>query len=647
MLSFFRTMAKSKLVWLVLFLPMIAGLMTIGSARSGIEDLFTPKDAVIQAGKRTYSSEDFKREFEAQRRQAAQQGQPLTPDDAVAQGLDQRMLQAFSERESLAELMRRMGVQPSDKLVVDQIAKVKAFFDPISGKFDQKTYIEVLNQNQLTPGEFEKNQRDELAYTQFASAAAAGLKPPRLYGALVVAYEYEARNLSLFAVKPDILGKEPTPTDADLTKILQANAAKLTIPETRALTVVKFSAAAMADSLTADPAQVRKTYDFRKDSLSQPEKRSLLQISAKDATQAADIAAKLKAGADPTAVAKAAGLQPPLIYTDTAKTNVADSKVGDAAFALSAGAVSSPIQGNLGWAVIKVTGVTPATVVTFDDAKAGIEKELKTEAAQSKTYDLVQKYEAAHEKGSTLAEAAKAAGVTPVSLTPATADGADVDGKMVDGLTPRMLKEAFALPQGGETDAVQDSKGEYFAVRVEKVIPPTLPSLDKLRPRLTQGFLQLEMSKRLQAKLTELQARVKKGETLEAVAMSVGSPITHVAINRQMAQQNRNLPPGLVQQIFDAKVGDVIITGGGLAKIDAIVPPSPGLVAGGMRGGQLSLARGIFDELQQEGRTWAKDQIKPKINITLARQAIGATASSDKAPAGGLSLPAAPPSKAQ
>ena len=646
MLSFFRSMAKSKLVWIVLFVPVMAGMMTIGSVRQDLGGLFTPKDAVIQSGGRTYTSDDFKREFDAYRRQATQSGQQITPDDAVAQGLDQRMLQAFSERESLAELMARMHVQPADKLVVDQIAKVKAFFDPISGKFDQKTYVQVLAQNQLTPAQFEKSQRDELAYTQLASAEAAGLKPPRLYGALVGDYQYEARDLSLFALKPEVLGKEPTPTDADLTKLMKDNAAALTVPETRALTVVKFSAAALADSITADPAEVKKRYDFRKDSLSQPEKRSLLQISAKDAAQAADIAAKLKAGGDPVAVAKAAGLQAPLAYADSPKNDIADSKVGDAAFQLPAGAVSSPIQGNLGWAVIKVMAITPAKVVSFDEAKPTIEKEVKTEAAATKAYDLVQKYQAAHEKGSTLAEAAKAAGVAPQTFTPSTANGGDADGKMVDGLTPRMLKEAFALTQGGETDAVQDSKGEYFALRVEKVIPPTLPTLDKLRPRLTQAFLQREMSKRLQEKLNELQARVKKGETLDAVAASVGSQVNHVAINRQLAMQNRNLPAGLAQQIFDAKVGDVIVTGGGLAKIDAIAPPSPGLIAGNMRPAQLSLARGIFDELQQEARTWARAQVKPKVNVALARQAIGATPASDKAPAGGLSLPAAP-AKAQ
>lgn len=642
MLSFFRSMAKSKVLGVLLGLPLLAGLLTIGNVRTGLTGLFTPKDSVIQAGSRTYTADDFKREFEAYRRQMQQQGQQITPDDAVAQGLDQQMLQAFAERESMAAVLQKLGISPSSELVfTKQIAPIQAFRDPVTGKFDSKTYLAVLNQNQLTPDVFEKSQRDELAYTQFMTGVAAGLKPPRLYGALVGAYMYENRNLSLFGLKPEVLGKEPTPTDADLMKILKDNAQVFTIPETRQLSVVKFSASALAPTITADPAEVKKRYDFRKDTLSQPEKRSLAQISVKDAAQAADISAKLKAGGDPAAVAKAAGLQAPLIYTDTPKSGVADSKVGDAAFQLANGAVSNPIQGNLGWAVVKVTGVTPAKEVTFDEAKPAIEQEVKTEAAANKAYDLVQKYQNAHDKGSNLAESAKAAGVTPQTFAPVTSGGQDADQQAVEGLDQRMLKEAFALPQGGETDVIQDGKGEYFALRVEKVNPPTLPSLDKVRPRLVQAFLQREMSKRLDDKLNELQARVKKGESLDAVAKSVGSDITHLSLNRNMAQQSRNLPPGLANQIFSGKVGDVIITGRGLARIDSIEPVPPGLIASTLPNGQLSMARGILDELQQETRSWARDQIKPKVNVALADQAIGATAKAAS------SSPAAPAGKAQ
>jgi peptidyl-prolyl cis-trans isomerase D len=646
MLSFFRTMAKSKLVWIVLFVPMTAGLLTIGGVRQNLGDLFTPKDAVIQAGSRVYGTADFKREFENYRRRASQDGQQFTADDAVAQGLDQRMLQVFSERESMFGFLQRMGVWPSDRQVVNEIAKEKAFLDPISGKFDQKTYVQLLAQNDTTPAQFEKSERDTLAYTQFAAAVASGLKPPRLYGTMFGAYLYQTRDLSLFPITAKALGPPATPTEADLQKLLKDHADQLTVPETRQFSVVKFSAAALAPTVTADPAEVKKRFDFRKDTLSQPEKRSLIQISAKDAAQALDISTKLKAGADPAAAAKAAGLQPPLVYTDVAKNGVADSKVGEAAFLLPAGGVSNPIQGNLGWAVVKVAQITPGKIVTFEDAKASIEAEVKSEAAANKAYELVQKYEAAHDKGASLSEAAKVVGVTPETLAPATAGGTDADGKPIPGLTPRMLKEAAALSQGGETDAVQESKGEYFALRVEKVIPPMLPSIDKLRPQLVQAFQQQDLQKRLTAKLAELQESVKKGQSFEAAAQSIGSQVVHLKINISQAQQTRNLPPALLSQIFGGKPGDLIVTGaGGLARIDAIEPVPPGVIATVLPAGQQALGRGVFDELQQEARAWTKDQVKPKINVALARQAIGA---SDKAaPAGAATAPAAPAGKAQ
>ena len=193
---------------------------------------------------------------------------------------------------------------------------------------------------------------------------------------------------------------------------------------------------------------------------------------------------------------------------------------------------------------------------------------------------------------------------------------------------------------------MQESKGEYFAVRVDKIIPPALPTLDKVRPRLTQFFLQREMSKRLEAKLAELSARVKKGETLDAVAQSVGSAVTHLSITRTQAQQSKTLQPEQIAQIFAAKTGDVITTGAVVAKIDSITPPPAGVIAATLPGGQVQLSRGVFDELQQEARAWSKAQVKPKINVTLAREAIGVQPDAKGAP-GAPVIPGLPAGKAQ
>jgi peptidyl-prolyl cis-trans isomerase D len=452
----------------------------------------------------------------------------------------------------------------------------------------------------------------------------AGLKPPRLLTAALVDFAFESHALSFFTINPKLLGAPPTPTDAQLTSLMNANAAALTMPESRVFIVVRFSAKALAATVTADPAEVQKRFDFRKDTLSTPEKRTIVQIPAKSAGEAAAIAAKLAQGADPTVVAKGAGEQP-IVYTDQPKGGVADPKVADAAFALNEGQSSGAIQGQLGLAVIKVLKVTPGHQASLDEARPKIEEEIKTEAAANKAYDLSQKYEDAHDKGANILNAAQAAGVAPVTVGPVTAQGQDADGKPL-GLSPKLLTTGFALAQGAESDVVQEDKGEYFVLRADKVLPPQPPVLDKVRAKLTAYFQQQEMQKRMSDKQDAMIAQLKKGESFEAAAASVGAKITQTSMTRQQAQNNNQIPPEQLERIFQAKAGDVFATGAAVVKVTAIQPP-PLLIVGQATGpAQNQLARQMADELSEEGGAYAQTKLKAKVNLALARQAIGASA---------------------
>jgi hypothetical protein len=134
MLAVIRTFAKS---WVA---AVLIGLLVISFAVFGITDVFKSKitDAVITAGSRQVSSADFKRMFDNYRRQAEQRaGQPVSVEDAVKAGLDTRIQNEIADNEALAEVITRSGIKPSDAMVVKEIRKTTAFFDPISGKFDK------------------------------------------------------------------------------------------------------------------------------------------------------------------------------------------------------------------------------------------------------------------------------------------------------------------------------------------------------------------------------------------------------------------------------------------------------------------------------------------------------------------------------
>lgn len=637
MLSAIRAFAKS---WVA---TVLIGLLIVSFGVWGIRDVFHGKisNAVVTAGSRQLTGPEFKRIFNSdlQRVEQQQQGQQISLQDAVAAGFDTRVLADAATHEAYAEYVSQLGLTAANALVLDAITKEPAF--GIRGQFDRQTYLTVLRQNDLTPQTFEADARDEIAQSQLDAGLAAGLAAPKTYGALIAAYELETRDLSYFVLAPQSVPMPALPTDAQLQDFINQHAAQLKRPEMRQLTVVRFSAKALAPTMPVDPAALQKLYAFRKDTASTPEKRSLTEIPVKDAATAAKVAAGLRAGQDPTAVAKAIGTQP-IVYADVVQGAIADAKIAAAAFAMKSGEVSAPIQGALGLGVIKLGDIQPAHTATLDEMRPQLEAQVRTDAAGQKVYDMVQKYQDAHGGGSNMADAAKAVGAAPQSLGPLTADGADVTGAPVAGVSPKLLQDAFKLPAGGESDMESESSGEYFAVRVEKVLPPAVPPLALIKPQLTRFYMIQQMNKLLTAKAAELSARIRKGETFDAVAASAGVKVGHAAgVTRAALSQSRTISQDMATQIFSAKKGEVISGPTGqvaimVARIDASAPPAPAQAAAMTVQRGDALSGQLFQDVSLLLRDAAKAKIKPTTDPDLARQALGLSADS---------LPKSSPSK--
>lgn len=625
MLEAIRTFAKS---WIA---KVLIGFLVASFAIFGIQDVFKSKisDAVVTAGGRQISSADFKRMFDNYRSQAEQRaGQPVSVDDAVKAGLDTRILNEIADNESMAEIITRSGIKPSDEMVVKEIRKTTAFFDPITGKFDKTAYAQKLAENQLTEAKFEGYLRDELSQSHYAAGIVAGLRVPRLYGALVAAYGLETRDISYIAISPNMVPPLTPPTDAQLLAFMKANSSQLMLPEFRAVTVVRFSAAALAPSMSINPADLEKLYNFKKDSLSTPEKRSFVQVPAKDATMAGLIAARLSKGEDPSAVAKAFGFEA-VVYNDTAKTAVPDPKIAEAAFALKPGQVSAPVQGTLGLGVVRLLSISPGRTVTLAEIRPQLEAQLRGDAAAQKIYDTVQKYEDAHTGGASLTEAAQKAGVVAVSLPPVSQMGTDRLGQPVPGVSEKLLRAAFGLAEGAESDVEDETSGEYYAVKVDKIIAPALPNLNDIRVPLARAWMSQEMMKRLTAKAELVTARIKKGESIEAVAASIGAPVGRLSnLNRSEAQGVRTVSPDVLGKAFSAKPGEVftgpdVQFGVVVAKLNSIKPGDLAQAARIAEDQRPQITMQVFEEIGQLGRKAARLAVKAQIDQNHGRRALG------------------------
>lgn len=625
MLAAIRKFAKS---WVA---AVLIGLLIVSFAVFGIRDVFkgSARDAVVVAGSRTVSSAEFKREFDARKADVEQRngGQPIPLEVAVANGFDRQIVEMIAAREAFAEMLHRMGVRPSDKLIVGEIGKMQAFFDPVSGRFDKKAYQQRLAENGLAVETFEQMMRDQIAEAHMGASVVNGVRAPRAYSALAALYTTEARDIAFFPVNPKSVQQPAPPTDAQLTAFMQENAAQLTRPEYRILTVVRFSPALAGPAGPIDQAEVQKRFDFRKDTLSTPETRTVVQIPAKDQAGAAQAAARLAKGETPAAVAKSLGVDS-IVYENKPQTAIPDRRVAAAAFQTAVGQVV-PVQGDIGFAAVKVLAATPGKAVTLEQVRPALEAEVRAEAATERVLALTQAYEDAHDKGATLAEAAQKAGVPTMTIGPVSRQGQDPQGQPVAGLTQKLVETAFSQPTGGESEIVDAGQGEYFAVHVDRVIPPAMPPLAEVKGRLSQVWMVREMVKRLQARADELSARIKKGESFDAVAAANGVPVARIPrLSRQTAQQNPNLPPEVVAQAFNSKPGELFTArdqrlGVVVGKLEAVHTGDPSILGAITEAARQQMTVDMFREMEEAARAGARQKLKVKVDYNRARQALG------------------------
>ena len=624
MLSSIRAFAKSP------YAAALIALLIVSFAVFGIRDMFHAKitDSVVSAGSRSITSAEYKRAFDGFKGQVEQQvGQPITPELAAANGLDRRVLEGLATREAYADLLTKIGVRPADKLIAGEIQKIPAFFDQVSGRFDKVAYQRKLADNNMTPAGFERTVRDQITDQQATTGLITGFRVPRAYAAMAGIYAQESRDVAYFGVEPGSVPAPAPPTDEQLTQLMNENKAQLTRPEFRQLTVVLFTPAQVVANAPIDPKELQKRFDFRKDTLSSPETRTVVQIPAKDAPTSVKIVQGLAKGADPELVAKSVGVAA-ITFDNKPQSAIPDRKVAAAAFATPSGQMAT-VRGDLGPAVVKVLSVTPGRAVTLDEVRPVLEAEIRKDQASEKVYALTQAYDDAHQGGANLMAAAAKAGVPTLSMGPLAQNGRDMQGQPVPGLTPKIVQTAWGLSAGADSELEDAGGGNFYAVRVEKIIPAALPPFAEIRPRLAQAWTQRELARAMQARAETLAARLKKGETLEAVAASAGSSVTRVAgLNRQTVQQNQTLSQDMLAKAFSARTGDTFTAqsnhfGFVVGKLEALHVGEPEMVARAAEQIRPQMTNAFFREINEAAHVAARRVVKVNIDANRARQAIG------------------------
>lgn len=627
MITVFRNFARSK--WAIGFLVLCGFAVVFTGAQMDVFSSFGPKH-VITAGSRSVDPVQFRQDFDRIRQGASEQtGRAVSLEDLVKENVHVRYLEENTRKLGLLAWAWDAGIRPSKDLVIQQIRQLPAFFSQVTGKFDEQEYMRILAEQGVTPAQLEQEMFDQEVLTHFGSAVGAGVRLPRVYGAVLASRAMETRDGRWFEVTPAMIEAVGAPTDAQLTAFLKQNAARLRMPEFRTVSVVLFSDANASTAPIAE-ARIVERFNFKKDTLSLPERRTFVTLTAPNKAAADRIAAALRAGQTPQAVGQANGGVRPADFNETPRAAVTDPAIAAAVFGVQVGGVTDPVQGRVGFTVAKVTGVTPAEPATLESSRAALITELRQEDVKASVFTRVEQYEKARNEGKSLQQAVQEVGARLVPLPPFTQDGRLPNGQQLSAPT-QIIENAYRLSKGGESDVIDAGQGQYFALRVDDVRPAALPTLAEVREPLAREWVGRETARRLTAKAEELANRVRGGQDIAAVAASAGASLTTRTSVQQSPTSQTELGQGVLQGLFGQGKGQVFSGQTGQAawvvgRVDAVHPAVPALAAPVSE--QIRL-RGspemgnAISELVVEG---AARKTKARNDPALALEALGVTA---------------------
>ncbi|MEX3015642.1 peptidylprolyl isomerase [Gymnodinialimonas hymeniacidonis] len=548
-----------------IFVWILMGLLFVALAGFGIGSFSGGASRVGSVGDVEITADDYYRALNNEiRAQIADTGEVVTFAQLRARGVDEQVLTGLIARAALNHEAAQMGISVGDEEVARQIQQVQAF-QGTSGNFDRDTYEFVLAQQGASPREFEEDTREDISRALLQTAVVGGLTPPAIFAETIAAYQGETRDFTRLTVGRGELAEDlPEPSDEDLAAYYEENPQRFTRPEARRITYAWITPDQILDDVDLAEDELRGLYEDRLSLYVQPERRLLERLafgSVEEAQAAFDAIAAEETDFDTLVEERDLTLED----VDIGEVSADDlgAAAAEAIFSDDESEIIGPVETGLGPTLFRVNAVLEASEITFEEARVDLAAEMAEDAARREIDAMREEMDDMLASGATLEELSNdtAMSLGTIDYTLASEDGIAAYDNFRDA--------AAEVEEGDFPILLELSDGGLFALRLDEVVPPTLPPLEGIEDEVAEAWTISALRDAVAARATELLGQMATGATLE----DLGDTAEERLIRRQDLLPD--LPPTTVAQVFQMDaVGDVVMIPGAEAahviRLDAI-----------------------------------------------------------------------------
>jgi peptidyl-prolyl cis-trans isomerase D len=429
-------------------------------------------------------------------------------DPAMLDSAEQRsdVLDALVRQRLLVNQGVRAGLGITTEQLRGYIAQVPIFQDE-SKQFSKERYQEFLRARNTNAAAFENRLRHDLMISLLNDAYTDTNFVPRTVAERLARLTEQQREVSRALVSPEKFASTVKLEEGAAKKYYDEQQSEFRIAEQVRVEYVTLSAEAMMPLVKVDPADVKKFYDQNQRQFGTAETREASHILIA-VDKGAPEAEKQKARALAESIAAEAKKNPER-FAELAKKHSQDpgsaAKGGelgsfsrgamvkpfdDAVFSMKPGEISGPIETEYGYHVIRLTGVTPGQMKTFEQARPEIERELKKTGAARAYAEFAEKLNnLVFEQSDSLKPAAELLKQAPQKSGWITRAGAE-DARLAN---PKLLQAIFSddvLNGKRNTEAIEIAPGTIVAARIVEHKPATMRPFEEVKAAIEKKLVE-------------------------------------------------------------------------------------------------------------------------------------------------------------
>ena len=535
-------------------------ILVISFAIWGIGPVFRNfgRGALAKVGPHEIRVEDFQRSLQNELRAISRQtGRHITPEQARAAGIDQRVLAQLMAWAAVETHADQLDLALSDKALINGLKDDPAFKDP-NGNFSRIAFENVLQNMGLSErGFLALRRRDELR-EQVTGALINGVAIPDSLVDLVNSWRNEKRVAQFFVIDADKAVKVPEPDDAKLRETYEANKGEFTSPEYRKLGVLVLSVDDLKTKMDVTDTEIATKYEELKDAYNTPERRRLQQLAFKDKAAADAAKAALAGGKSFGDLAKELGAKDSDIDLGlVSKDRLIDPKVGDVAFSLPKDGISDPIEGRFATVLVRVSAIEPAVIRTLADVKDQVRDAIAKSKAQGQVQSLIDQVEDGRSAGKPLKDAAEQLKLQYLEVPSTDRSNKTPEGAPAVGLpdAQAIVKAGFDSQVGLQNEAVELHDGGFAWVDVLGVTEKKQKPFDEVKEQVKALTIAKERERLIGELAAKLVEKADGGADFAALATEAGGSKVETTPPFTRTTEPQGMPKDAVARAFTLAKG--------------------------------------------------------------------------------------------